>query len=477
MKSKIAIIIASTATLLLSGCGSEIVVKKEHPPVAPEWVTKNNDEVNRTIFQVNKTALPALNNYLDEREGLFQLKYIDFEKLPSLDPTKLALAYTGKEANLIQDKYVELINSVKKITDIKIAERQQAITKSKAVSQDYVMKIEALELNREGYRRDVQAVYDLKEQTIEAQKVSKQAVKDYSAQLSAVLNQHESIDKSLKSRYFERPKMKEGSCSEAVISESRSIEVAYTVQGFCFSSRFKVERDTADALLNDSQVMSELESKITAIALEKIKQGDTYKKEGGKPGYSQQIRAFSYGGIQDVKSAAKKQYGGTEKGLTYDIKSLNKRLASNNRKIETQIKNVSNISKRDIIHSAEMKALTPVAEQLDALIAKYLDASIVQIIGKPIKQSTEDYHLISLDESEGVLLVEDTYPSGSKKQVELYLINPTILQTSEKIKKNFDGEEIPARAAARVDALRHWKGDEAYYARSAPSLASFLSNL
>jgi hypothetical protein len=481
MQNKITNMSVVTAILISSSAnafwGSEITVKKEHPPVAPEWVKKNNDEVTRTVYQINKSALPAMNRYLKERESLFHLKYLDFDTLPTLDPMQLKLAYNGKQAKFLRAQYVELINSVKLVIDGKVALRQQALLESETISQNYVMQIEALKLNREAYRTTVQAVYDLKNQTIKAQKMSEKMVEDYSSQLTDVLNQHSSIPKHLKSNYFERPKMNAGKCDELIIKTNKSVEVAYNVQGFCFSSRFNIDKGTVDEFVTDDKVMYELEENITAIALEKIMQGETDKKEGGKPGYKQKIKAFSYGGIEDVKREAKEKYGSTEKGLTYKIKSLNKKLASNTRKITSQRKNVSNISHKEVMHSTEMKALKPMSKKLDTLILKYLDASFLNIIGKPIKQSTEDYHLIALDESEGILLIEDTYPDSAKEQVELYIINPSILQKSKNIKRSFDGEDIPSRAAASVDALRLWRGQEAYYPQTAPSLARFLSAL
>lgn len=152
-------------------------------------------------------------------------------------------------------------------------------------------------------------------------------------------------------------------------------------------------------------------------------------------------------------------------------------MASNNRKIASQKKNVTTIPHREITHSEELKALQPLSEQLDKLITRYLDASMLQIIGKPIKQSSEDYKRIELGSSKGILLVKDTYPGNGEDQVELFLINPSILEESKAIKKHFDGKAIPTRAAATADGLLLWQGEEAHYARIAPSLLIFLFTL
>lgn len=481
MKNKIIYMSVATALVLPLAAnalwGSDITIKKERQPIAPEWVKKNDNQVTRSVFEIDKSALPAVNGYLEESQRLFKLKYIDFDTISTLNPAQVKLTYKGKEATQLRDQYVVLINSVKQVIAGKVAQRQQAILDSETVSKGYAMEIARLEANREGYRATVQAVYDLKDETIAAQKVSEQSVKDYSAQLVAVLNQHPALTKALKDKHFERPKIKSGQCSEPVISKKTSIQVGYSVQGFCFSSKFKVAKNSADSVTSDGRVMSALEGKLTAIAQEKIKQGETYKKTGGQPGYEQEIKAFSHGGINDVKIAAKEKYGSTEKGLSRKINNLNKKLASNNRQIATKKANVAVIPRKELMRSEELKALKPLSEQLDVSIIQYLDASLVHIMGEPIKQSTEDYQRIELDESTGILLVKDSYPSGTKDQVELYLINPTMLQESKAIKKHFDGKAIPTRAAASENALLLWGGEEASYARAAPSLKNFLSRL
>lgn len=481
MKNKITYISAVTALLLSTSTqafwGADINLEKERQPIAPEWVKNNDNEVTRNIFAIDKSALPAVNNYIEEVNRLFNLKRLDFDTISTLNPMQLKLAYQSSEAKKVRTQYAKLINSVQLIIDEKVAIRQRALLASEVVSQDYVMQIEILKANQAGYKTMVQAVYDLKDQTINAERLSKESVKESSAQLVTTLNKHPSLSRPLKNSYFERPTMKEGNCSEPVISQSSSIEVAYSVQGFCFSSKFSIIKNTADNLTSDKQIMSQLESKITAIAQEKIKQGETYKKEGGQEGYSQQIKAFSYGGIQSVKVAAKKQYGSTEKGLGFKIKSLNKQLASNNRKVASQKLNVAKVPLKELRHSPELKALKPLSDKLDVLIGRYLDASIVNIIGNPIKQSTEDYQSIELDESESLLLVKDTYPSNAGEQVELYLVNTNILQESAAIKKHFYGKPIPVTVAARANGLLQWHGKHANYSYIASSIAHFLSKM
>lgn len=457
--------------------GSDISIVKQHQPVAPESVKKNDNEVIRKVFEIEKTRLPLFENYVAETKSLYKLKYIDFDNVSTLDPSQLKLAYAGKEATELRELYVEMINAVKQIIDIKIEQRQQGVIESKKLSESYQMEIKNLEARQQGYRAAVQGVYDLKEQTVNAQTFSEQAVKDLSAALVAQLNQHTAIPKPLKNKYFERPKMKVGACKETIINKKTSVQLAYTVQGFCFSSKIRVEKNSANSLLNDAPIMSQLESTIIAIGLEKIKQGDTFKKQGGQSGYKQKIRSFSHGGIEDVKKAAKAEYGNTDKGFSFKIKSLNKKLAANNRKINAQIENALNIPVKELKHSQELKALAPLALKLDALSKKYLNAQLIALIGKPIKQSTENYQLIELDESNNLLLIQDSYPSAEHDQRELYLVNPTLLQENSKIKHNFAGKDIPARAAIMVNGMLLWRGNEAYYARTAPSIVNFLSKM
>ena len=450
--------------------GSDISIVKEHQPVAPEWVKKNDNEVTRKVFEIEKTKLPLFESYVAETKSLYKLKYIDFDNVSTLDPSQLKLAYAGKEATELRELYVEMINAVKQIIDTKIEQRQQGIIDSKKLSESYQMEIKNLETKQQGYRAAVQRVYDLKEQTVNAQTLSEQAVKDRSAALVAQLNQHTAIPKPLKSKYFERPKMKVGACKETIINKNTSVQLAYTVQGFCFSSKIRVEKNSANSLLNDAPMMSQLESTITAIAIEKIKQG-------GQSGYKHKIRSFSHGGIEDVKKVAKAEYGNTDKGFSFKIKSLNKKLAANNRKINAQIENALNIPVKELKHSQQLKALAPLALKLDALSKKYLNAQLIALIGKPIKQSTENYQLIELDESNNLLLIQDSYPSAEHDQRELYLVNPTLLQENSKIKHNFAGKDIPARAAIMVNGMLLWRGNEAYYARTAPSIVNFLSKM
>lgn len=481
MKNKITYISAVTALLLSTSTqafwGSDINLEKERQPIAPEWVKKNDNKVTRNIFAIDKLALPAVNNHIEEVNRLFSLKRLDFDTISTLDPMQLKLKYQSSEATKVRVQYAQLINSVQLIIDEKVAIRKRALLASEIVSQDYAMQIEVLKANQAGYKTMVQAVYNLKDQTIEADRLSKESVKEYSAQLVTALNKHPSLSRPLKSSYFERPKIKIGNCSESVKSKSSSIEVAYSVQGFCFSRKFSIVKNTADSLTSDKQVMSQLKSKIITIAQEKIKQGDTYKKEGGQEGYSQQIKAFSHGGIQSVKIAAKKQYGSTEKGLGFKIKSLNKQLASNNRKVASQKLNVAKIPLKELLHSPQLKALKPLSDKLDVLISHYLDASIANIIGEPIKQSMEDYQSIELDESESLLLVKDTYPSNTGEQAELYLVNTNILQESAAIKKHFNGKPIPVRVAVGANGLLQWQGKYANYPHIVSSIAHFLSDM
>lgn len=469
-----AILISSSASAFW---GSDINIEKDRAPLAPRGVEKNNNEAKRKVFEVDKSALPAVKQYLVETKSLYKLKYIDFANIAQFDATQLQLSYVSDEAKLVKNQYVDLISSVKEVVDVKVQQRQQAILDNEKRSKNYEIEIASLQENQQGYRTTVQAVYDLKEQTIKAEEISEQAVKDYSALLAEALNEHAALSKPLKSKHFERPKMKAGSCKEAVVSKKTSVQLAYDVQGFCFTSKIKVKKNSADILLNDAQMMSELESKMTAIALEKIKQGDTYKKEGGVAGYKQEIKAFSQGGIENVKRAAKAQYGSTDKGFDFKIKALNKKLAANNRKIVAQKKNVFDIPVRELRQSQALNALKPKIASLDTLIAKYLDAYYLNFIGEPIKQSSEDYKVMGLDASKGILIVEDSYPSDGNQQLEVYLINPTILQENAAIKKQYDGKNIPTVSAAKVNGLLLWRGKEINNARISRSLVTFLSRL
>lgn len=355
-----AILISSSANAFW---GSDLSIEKERTPIAPEWVKKNDDTVMRKVFAVDKSDLPAVKNYIAEIKSLFKLKYIDFDTISTLDPTQLKLSHESQVASSVKNQYVKLVDSVKAIVDVKLQARQQAVIDRETLSKNYAMEIANFEERQQGYRTAVQAVYDLKEETIKAKALSEQAVKDLSATLVAQLNQHSAMPKPLKNNYFERPKMKSGHCEEAIISKDTFVQFGYEVQGFCFTSKFRIENKSADSLLNDTQMMSALESKITAIAQEKIKQGDSDRKEGGKPGYKQQIAAFSRGGIEDVKKAAKAQYGNTDKGFSFKIKALNKKLASNNRKIVKQKQNVLHVPAKELKHSQELKALKPLSDE------------------------------------------------------------------------------------------------------------------
>ena len=468
------VVLVSASAYLLSGNGN-ITLKKEHKASAPEWLEKNSNKVTRELYEINQSVVPKLTDYITETNELFRLKRLDFNAIATLKPEKLSLAYSGEEAISVKTQYVKLISAVKQIVDDKIAEKHQAIRDAEDISNNYEIELATLSLKQQGYREKVQTVYDLKDQAIAKQEASEQAVKAYSLQLSSVLNQHPSFTKTLKDKYFERPKMREGVCKETIVSEYRTLEVAYTVQNFCFSSKINVAKNTADNLAKDTKTMSEIEITLRAIALEKIEQGETYNKAGGKSGYKQQIRSFSRGGIEAVKKSAKAEYGNTDSGFSYKIKSVNEKLTANNRKIAHQKEAASIIPSKQIKHSIELKALKPLSEKLDTLILQYLNASFVNAIGEPAQKSTEDYSLIQLDESEDIYLVKDSYVTDTETEVEFYLVNTQVLLESPAIQKHFDGKEIPVSAAANVDGLILWRGGEVNYPRIGVRLTELLT--
>jgi len=479
MNHKILHISVATTILISSSVnaffGSDLSIKKERPAVAPEWLKKNDNEVTREQFVIRKSTLPAVNRYIAESKKLANLRFINFNELTSIDPSQLSLTFEGPQAQAVQQQYVKYINDFKAVLESKVSQRKLAIVDTQRVSEEIEAQIIELQQKQLGYQQAVQAVYDLKENTIQAQQMSEQAVMDFSTRLATQLSGHEAIPKPLKAKYFVRPKMKEGSCEDAVITKSTSVQLGYELQGFCFSSKIKVAKNSAERLLQDASMMSEIESKLTAIAQEKIKQGDTFKKQGGVEGYKQQIKAFSYGGIEDVKKSAKQEFGNTDKGFSYKIKSLNKELKSNNSKLASQNKRVNNVPLSELKGSPELQALKPIADQLDQYSALYLNDGFMQIIGKSIKMSSEEYQVIELDESEHLIMVKDSYPGANQQEIEWYLINPSILLENKAIKKHYDGKNIPTTAAARVNGLLYWQGSD--YLRITKSIAHFLPSL
>ncbi|MDP2559628.1 hypothetical protein [Psychrobium sp. 1_MG-2023] len=468
------IVLLSVSTGAFSA-NHDIVLKKEHGALSPLWLKKNDNKVNRKVYEVNHSSIPALKAYIKETNELFKLKKIDFDTIRALNPELLSLAYNGTEAGDVKAQYNHLIRSVQQVIDDKIARKHQAIRERELLSQNYEAQLITLANNQRDYRAMVQGVYDLKEQIITKQALSKEAVKEHSSQLSKALNQHSALNRVLQDNHFERPKMRAGACKQNIVTKPRRLEVAYTVQNFCFSSKISVVKDSAEALAGDSKVMSAIKNKLMAIGLEKIRQGNTFNKPQGQPGYTQEIKGFSHGGIESVKKAAKEKYGHSERGFGFAIKKVEKKLASNNYQITYQKQRVNVIPKKELIHSTGMKALKPLSNELDRLISKYFAASFVNAINESVNEFITDHALIELEESENIYLVRDSYETDTQIEVEYYLVNPKVLLENPAIKKHFDGKKIPVTAAAKVGSLVLWRGRDVNHSRIARRLVDILS--
>ncbi|MBW8191948.1 hypothetical protein K0504_12955 [Neiella marina] len=457
--------------------GSDVVLKKDHPPLEPTWVEKNDNEVLRSVYEIELSAQAQVDTYLEEHTSLLKLRYVDLETIDTIKPLELPLAYDGIEAKSVRTKYATYINTIVDGIEAKRQLRRQEIAQKELEQTNNVAELAQLEANRTAYVADMQVVYDERDSTIQKLADSEQRVKDLSAQLATFLNGNAPLKKALKDKHFEKPKMKEGNCEQPVETKSTSIAIGQSVEGFCFTAKISVEKGSSEAFAQNSGLMSAVNNAIAAIGQEKMNQGASYNKSTGRDGYKQQIKSYRYGGIRDAEIAAKEKYGSTEKGLGFAIERLTKTNNGLANSIKRLQQNLASNAVSDYKRNQNKEQLKAVYGELEIALISYLDASFEAIIGEPVQQSDENYLQIELSEFDGLLLVKDTYPASKGLQREVFLINTHNIVNSKAIQKHFDGKPISTRAAAGQDGLLLWQGAEANYPRIAKSVRHFLEEL
>ena len=457
---------------------NDLKITKIRPSMDETYVQQQG--ITRTVYQLDKEDLTALNDLISESNYLPNLTHIDVTQPHAFSPEKINLKYQGEEATVLQSHYVTLLTEMEKITEQVLTEEQRKIDLKQLESEMMLKEITQLEADKVSHNADIQIVLDRQIEVDRLLIESEKTVSESAAQIAQSFNSlgAEVVGKKgIKPKHFEKVSIKYGHCKNELSVSGSNIKTGTEIEGYCFTTKIPVKKKYSDLVLSNTALMEGYHKLNRIIYNELIKQGEADNKSNFISGYRQEAKAFARGTINNARKAAKQKYGNSDKGFDRKIKSMNTQYKQSLYNIKSAKENLRKNTASALRQSDKFEALKPQAKQLQQDIHHYLVASWQDVLGKPVdKFTTNNYREITLEPINKVTVVTDTYSTYE----EIYLINSKKLDEIKEHRdlKGLDG--IPTNAAARVDALSIFGGTATKpvsLQRLAHSAVTFLQRL